>query len=59
MDEFEFFRPEEAVGIEVELVEAFLREAFAGCEVGRMCRQRREREQGIFWNATDSAEFFG
>jgi len=32
----EFFGPQKAVRVEVQLVEAFLCEAFARCEVGRM-----------------------
>ena len=41
------FGLEEAVGIEGERIEAFLRETFAGCEVGWMGRVRSEREERI------------
>jgi hypothetical protein len=37
LEKFEFLRPEEVVGAEGELVEAFLGEALAGCEVGWPC----------------------
>jgi len=57
--ELELLGPEEVVGIEVELVEAFLGKAFAGREVGQVRGQRRKRKKGVFRDATDQAEFFG
>src|SRR6266581_7138700 len=57
--EFEFLRPEEAVGVEGELVEALLREAFARREVRWMSRQWRKREKGVFGDTTNSAKLFG
>jgi len=32
----EFFGPQKAIGVEVQLVEVFLHEAFARCEVRQM-----------------------
>jgi hypothetical protein len=58
LDEFELFWPEEAVGVEIELVKAFLGEAFPGREVGRMSRKWWKREERVFGDAAYSTEFF-
>ena len=58
LDKLDFFRPEEVVGVEREVVDVFLSEAFAWCEVGRMGWQRRKREKGVFRDASYGAIFF-
>jgi hypothetical protein len=57
--EFELLGPQEAVRVEGELVEALLGKAFAGCEVGRVRRERRKREEGVDRDAPDVAKVFG
>jgi hypothetical protein len=59
LEKFEFLRPEEVVGAEGELIEAFLGEALAGCEVGRPCWKRQKQEERVDRYATDIAEIFG
>ena len=58
LEKLDFLRPEEVVGIECELVKAFLSEAFAGREIRRMGWQRRKREKGVFGDASEIAKLF-
>ena len=58
LSEFDFLRPQEVVGVEFEIVEALLSKTFAWSEFGRMSRQRRKREKGVFRDAADGAIFF-
>jgi len=59
LEELDFLWPEEVVGIECKLVEAFLSEAFAGREIRRMGWQWRKREKGVFGDASEIAKLFG
>jgi len=59
LEKLDFLQPEEVVGIECELIEAFLSEAFAGCEIGQMGWQRRKREKGVFGDASEIVKLFG
>ena len=54
----EFFGPEKAVSIEVQLIKAFLHEAFTGCEVRWVSWERQKHKEWILGNASDSAKFF-
>jgi hypothetical protein len=58
LDELDFFGPEKAVRIESKFIEALLSEAFAGCKVRWMCQKWWEREERVFGDAVDGAEFF-
>ena len=56
LGKLDFFRPEEVVGVEFEVVEALLSETFACGEIGWMSRQRRKREKGVFRDASNGTE---
>jgi len=56
--ELEFFGPEKAIGVEVQLIKAFLHEAFAGCEVRRVSQERQKHKEWVFGDAADGEEFF-
>ena len=58
LSEFDFLRPQEVVGVELEIVEALLSKTFAWSEFGWVSRQRRKREKGVFRDAADGAIFF-
>jgi len=54
----EFFRPQEAIRVEVQLVEAFLHKAFARREVRWVSWERWKREEQVFRDVADGVEFF-
>jgi len=58
LEKLDFLWPEEVVGIECELVKAFLSEAFAGHEIRQMGWQQRKQEKGVFGDASEIAKLF-
>ena len=58
IDKLKFFRPEEIVAIETEIIEALLCELFAQSEVRQMGWKWRKGEERVFWDVLDVAEFF-
>jgi hypothetical protein len=58
LNEFDFLWPQEVVGVELEIVEVLLSEAFAWGEFGQMSWQRRKQEKGVFRDASNDAVLF-
>jgi hypothetical protein len=54
-----FFGPEELELVQIELVEAFLCEAHAGCELGREGREHRKGEKGVLGSPPDDSKILG
>jgi hypothetical protein len=58
VEEGDLFWPKEIVSVECKFIEAVFCEVHAWDKGRRLCWKRKEREQGIDWDASNSAEIF-